>query len=160
MLCFERFSNLCLMKSTYMCLTTFLMKSIYTMLPISFLMHIDTPFTSLWNTLVLIIQKKRKCLNWSWLLLCVERFSKSCLMKSTYTVLTTFLMKSIYTMLPTPFLMHIDTLHYFPSKYIGPNNWKMKMSELFLTPAMSWKIFQFVICAWSNPSIRCYQFLF
>ena len=107
LLCFEWFSNLCLIQSTYTCLTTFLMKSIYTMILFLFECTSKHSINSLRNALVLIIGKW-KCLLVSWLLLCFERFLNLCLMKSTYTFawqhfgwnpLTTFLMKSIYAML-------------------------------------------------------------
>ena len=68
--------------------------------------------TSLWNAFI----KKMSCRG--------SKLSHSCLVES------------IDIMLLFSVFIHLDTVHYFPLEYLGPNNWNMDMSELFLTPAM------------------------
>ena len=79
------------------------------------------------NTLVLIIEKW-KCLNCSWLLLCFERISNMCLMKSTYTI-SCFHYSSYTTCVKLPSIRCINVFlnaHRYPLvlllKCLGPNH--------------------------------------
>ena len=78
------------------------------------------------NSLVPLLWRMNKCLNLSWLLLCVERLSNLCFMKSTYT-----LMSPVYFCSCT----WTHSSNSFRNTLV-PRLWRMKMSEFVLSLAM------------------------
>ena len=120
---------------------------------------------SLRNALVLRTGKC-KCLKCSWLLLCFERFSFGCLMKSTYMFSTTLSTYTMLLLIACPYCFHQRVVcliaFVFPSTLaysFGPPPLQLSLlfslfppTDLLPPPLISYlfnPLFAFILCMWA-----------